>query len=223
MVAISQPPAWNRCPVPPKTAKSLPLMPPMPAPEIKPAAPEPRHRYAMAPLFRNTLWGLYLALVGPLPLLAPPELRLALSLALALGMALLVAATSEQVEIDAAGIRVGHPAWCAWWLRRGWQLDWTSVRALVPVATSQGGRVYYVTTNQAPSDRQGQTHAYLLPQRLERFPDFLCRFSAATGLETGHVGRISPPWTYRLLALLTALMLLAELVGGGFWLLTPVS
>ena len=195
----------------------------MPTPEIKPAAPELGQRYSMAPLFRNTLWGLYLALVGPLPLMAPPELRLALSLALALGMALLLAATSEQVEIDDAGIRVGHPAWCAWWLRRGWQLDWAKVRALVPVATSQGGRVYYVTTNLGPSDCQGQIHAYLLPQRLERFPDFLCRFSAATGLETGHVGRISPPWTYRLLALLTALMLLAELVAGGFWLLTALS
>ena len=198
-------------------------MPAMPAPEIKPAAPELRHRYSMAPLFRTTLWGLYLALVGPLPLLAPPELRLALSLALALGLALLVAATSEQVEIDAAGIRVGHPAWCAWWLRRGWQLDWASVRALVPVATSQGGRVYYVTTNLGPSDRQGQSKSYLLPQRLERFADFLCRFSAATGLETSHVGRLSPPWTYRLLALLTVLMLLAELVVGGFWLLNPLS
>lgn len=191
--------------------------------EIKPAAPELRHRYAMAPLFRTTFWGLYLALVGPLPLLAPPELRLALSLALALGLALLVAATSEQVEIDAAGIRVGHPAWCAWLLRRGWQLDWASVRALVPVATSQGGQVYYVSTNLGPSDRQGQIRAYLLPQRLERYADFLSRFSAATGLETGHVGRISPPWTYRLLALLTVLMLLAELVVGGFWLLNPLS
>jgi len=133
----------------------------------------------------------------------------------AMGMAI-------PMEMAAQAFQVG-PAWCAWWLRRGWQLDWASVRALVPVATSQGGRVYYVTRNLGPSDGQGQSQAYLLPQRLERFPDFLCRFSSATGLETAHVGRISPPWTYRLLALLTALMLLAELVVGGFWLLTPLS
>jgi hypothetical protein len=179
--------------------------------------------YPMAPLIRFTLISLYLALVLPLPWLAPPALQPLLWGALPVGLVLILALVSEQVELSASGIRVGHPRWCAWLLRRGWQLNWDQIRALTPITTSQGGRVYYVTTNQAPSDRQGQTHAYLLPQRLERFPDFLCRFSAATGLETGHVGRISPPWTYRLLALLTALMLLAELVGGGFWLLTPVS
>ena len=197
-----------------------PMSAPIPSANLKAG---PRNSYPMAPLIRNTLLGLYLALVGPLPLLAPPDLRLPLALAVGFGLALMVAATSEQVELDAVGIRVGHPAWCAWWLRRGWQLDWPSVRALMPVATSQGGFVYYVTPHQRPSDLQGAAKAYLLPQRLERFPDFLCRFSAATGLDTSHVGRLSPPWTYRLLALLTALMLLAELVVGGFWLLTPLS
>lgn len=95
-------------------------------------------RYPMAALIRFTLIALYLAMVAPLPLLAPAELKLLLWLALPLGLGLVVAATSEAVELNADGIRVGHPSWCAWLLRRGWSLPWKSISGLTPVATSQG-------------------------------------------------------------------------------------
>jgi len=56
--------------------------------------------------------------------------------------------------------------------------------------------------------------AYLLPQRVQAFEDFLSRFSQSTGLDTSSIGRISPPWTYQLLAVLCTLGLAAEgLVG----------
>ena len=156
----------------------------------------------MAPLIRFTLLALYLALVLPLPLLAPPPLRPLLLAAVPLGLVVVVAITSERVELDGEGIRVGHPPWCAWLLRRGWRLPWSAVTGLTPVATSQGGRVYYVR------DQAGG--AFLLPQRVERFEAFLERFSSHSGLDTTAVGRISPPWTYRLLALLCGLMLAGE-------------
>ncbi len=158
----------------------------------------------MAPLIRFTLVALYLALVLPLPLLAPAPLRLPLVLAVPLGLLLVLAITSERVELDGQGLRVGHPAWCAWLLRRGWQLSWSAITALTPVATSQGGRVYYV--------REAGGAAYLLPQRIAGFEAFLAEFSQRSGLDTSGVGRISPPWTYRLLALLCGLMLLGEVI-----------
>jgi hypothetical protein len=171
-------------------------------------------RYPMAPLIRFTLITLYLALVAPLPYLAPGILSALLWLALPLGLALVLAATSEAVELSAEGIRVGHPSWCAWLLRRGWSLPWTAIRGLTPVATSQGGRVYYV--------RAEDGSAYLLPQRVAAFEGFLGRFSQETGLDTSTIGRISPPWTYQLLAVLSGLLLFGELawglwgVGSGF-------
>ncbi|MEB3169987.1 MAG: hypothetical protein VKK43_01300, partial [Synechococcaceae cyanobacterium] len=112
------------------------------------------------------------------------------------------AATSEQVELSASGIRVGHPAWCAWLLRRGWQLEWGEIEAITPVATSQGGRVFYL--------RSGE-RAFLLPQRIAAFEAFLARFERETGLPTSAIGRISPPWTYQLLAVLSGALLLGEL------------
>ena len=101
------------------------------------------------------------------------------------------------------GIRVSHPKWCAWLLRRGWHLQWEAITALTPVKASQGGKVFYVRTQEGS--------AYLLPQRVQAFDDFLSRFSQYTGLNTSSIGRISPPWTYLLLANLCALMLAGEI------------
>ena len=163
----------------------------------------PLHRYPMAPLIRFTLISLYLALVLPLPLLAPPELQWWMWGALPLGLIVIVALVSEEVELSGEGIRVGHPSWCAWLLRRGWQLNWNQITGLTPVATSQGGRVFYVRTKDGS--------AYLLPQRVQAFDDFLSRFNQASGLATNSIGRISPPWTYQLLAALCAALLGGEL------------
>jgi hypothetical protein len=161
-------------------------------------------RYPMAPLIRFTLISLYLALVLPLPLLAPPELQPWLWTALPLGLAVILALVSEQVELSDTGIRVGHPSWCAWLLRRGWQLNWNQITGLTPVATSQGGRVFYVRT--------ADGSAYLLPQRVQAFEDFLSRFSQASGHDTSSIGRISPPWTYQLLAALCGVFLGGEMI-----------
>ena len=175
-------------------------------------------RYRMAPLIRGTLITLYLALVLPLPALAPEPLRPWLLAALPLGLLLVLAVSSETVELDQAGLRLSHPAWCRWWLRRGWDLAWDQVTGLTPVTTSQGGRVFYVRTQNGS--------AYLLPQRVQAFEDFLGRFSQYTGLSTSSIGRISPPWTYQLLAVLSAGLLLGELAAGwalatGRWALPP--
>jgi len=165
--------------------------------------------YPMAPLIRFTLLALYLALVLPLPLLAPAGLRLPLGLAVPLGLLPVLALTSERVELDHEGLRVGHPGWCSWWLRRGWALPWARITGLTPVRTSQGGRVYYV---RAAADAEAGPSAWLLPQRVQHFEDFLTRFAEHTGLDTAEIGRISPPWTYRLLAALCAVLLAGELV-----------
>jgi hypothetical protein len=167
--------------------------------------------YPMAPLIRFTLVALYLALVLPLPPLAPQPLRGPLLVAVPLGLLLVLAASSERVELDGSGLRVGHPAWCRWLLRRGWSLAWSEVGGITPVSTSQGGRVWYVR-RQGGAAAAGGAQALLLPQRVARFDDFLARFSLASGVNTSEVGRISPPWTYRLLAVLSGLLLQAEVV-----------
>ena len=176
--------------------------------------PEPQdaiHRYGMAPLIRGTLVGLYLALVLPLPVLASGGLRPLLAIAVPLGLLLVLAITSETVSLGSQGLSVGHPAWCNRWLRRGWSLGWDEITGLTAVATSQGGRVYYLRSAKG---------SFLLPQRVSRFADFLSQLQQHSGLDTEAIGRISPPWTYQLLAGLTALMLVGEL---GAFILLPTE
>ena len=162
----------------------------------------------MAPLIRFTLISLYLALVLPLPaqlpVPSPPWLLPGVLMALVLGLLLVLALTSEQVQLDDTHLSVGYPPWSRWLLRRGWSLRLDAIQALTPVATSQGGRVFYI--------RQSGGAAYLLPQRIARFETFLQRLGATTGLDLAGVGRLTPPWTYQLLALLSGLMLAAELL-----------
>jgi hypothetical protein len=167
------------------------------------------HVYPMAPLIRSTLVLLYLALVLPLPAFAAGAMRLWLLVMVVLGLVLVLALVSERVELSAEGVRVGPAPWCASVIKRGWQLSWGDVKALVPVGTSQGGRVYYI---------RGGSQAHLLPQRVERFDDFLVRFSSASGVDTSSVQRLTPPWTYQLLAISSGLMLAIELLAGLRWI-----
>ena len=161
-------------------------------------------RFCLSPLIRWTLISVYLALVLPLPLMAPPELKLVLWSAAPIGLALVLAMLSEQVNVEEKGISVGHPTWCSWLIRRGWQLQWQEIKRLVPVGTSQGGTVYYLTTI-----NQG---LQLLPQRIEKFDRFLSIFEQRTGLKTGTIHRLTPPWTYQLLCGLAVGMLTLESV-----------
>jgi len=175
--------------------------------------PQERHTYGMAPLIRGTLLVLYAALVVPLPLIAPEGLKPFLWGALALGLIVVLAITSEQVILDGEGLGLTHPAWCGWCLRRGWHLSWDQVEGLTPVATSQGGRVFYVrSSGVSPQGASQPPQAYLLPQRVERFEDFLNQFTAFSGVSTDSVARISPPWTYQLLAVMSLTLLVGELL-----------
>ena len=175
-------------------------------------------RFGMAWSIRGTLLSLYLGLVLPLPALAPGGLRPALLIAVPIGLLLVLAISSERVELSATGLQLRYPAWCNGWLRSGWELRWEQITGLTPVATSQGGRVYYVRTTAGRS--------VLLPQRLEHFGVFLERFAHYTGIDTSPIGRISPAWTYQLLLGLSASLLLAELAAGwavltGRWVFPP--
>ena len=176
-------------------------------------SPRGPHTYGMAPQIRFTLLGLYIALVLPLPVMASHTWQPLIWAALALGFALVLAITSEQVILDGEGLRYTHPAWCRWALRRGWELPWRDVEGLTPVATSQGGRVFYVRTALATAAESGrQKSAYLLPQRVEKFSEFLSTFTAFSGISTDAVARINPAWNYQLLAVMSGVMIVGEVI-----------
>ena len=172
-------------------------------------------RFGLSPLIRFTLISLYLALVLPLPWLAPVNLRAWMSLGLVLGLVLVVGLLSEQVETDESGIQVRYPSWIRWLFRRGWSMRWDEIRALVPIGTSQGGTVYYLKA----ADLRNQ----LLPQRIEHFDRFLQLLSERTPVKTSGIGRLTPPWTYQVLAALSLAMVIAEVAFVGAVLSTGTT
>lgn len=203
---MSANPSWqnsnHRPDYSPDTGPASPLADPS---NPSPAALAETDVFPISPLIKITLLSLYLALVAPLPFLAaatqapvPPGW---LAVADLLGGVALYGALSERVQVDAVGIRVVYPAWV--WLRRGWALDWSEIRALKPRTTGQGGLVYYFVT--AAADR-----AYLLPMRVAGFARLVRRIEAHTGLEMRDVKPLAQPWMYLILLGLTVLLLAVD-------------
>ena len=63
------------------------------------------HCFQLSPLIRGTLLTVYLALVLPLPALAPESLRLWLLAAVPFGLLVVLAMLSEQVTVTSSGSR----------------------------------------------------------------------------------------------------------------------
>jgi len=71
------------------------------------------------------------------------------------------------------------------------------------LSTSLGSKVYYFNTFQGDN--------FLVPQRVEKFEKFLLIVSNNTDIDINEISYISPLWTYKLLTLLSLLMIIVEL------------
>ena len=69
--------------------------------------------------------------------------------------------------------------------------------------TSQGSKVYYFNTNKGDD--------FLIPQRVENFEKFLVLVSKNTGISINDISYISPLWTYKLLTVISVLMIIGEI------------
>ncbi len=166
----------------------------------------PASVFRISPIIQLTLLSLYVSLTVPLPFLAhatqapvPPAL---LAVGILVGSIALIGALSERVVTDADGICVTYPAWARLW-RRGWSLSWSSVTALKPRSTGQGGLVYYFL-NEAGD-------AFLLPMRVVGFAKLVRQVEAYTGIDTTDVKPLSQPWMYLILLGLTLMLLLVDI------------
>ena len=77
------------------------------------------------------------------------------------------------------------------------------IKLIKTLPTSQGSKVFYFITFQGDN--------ILFPQRLENFEKFVLIVSRNTGIEINEISYISPLWTYKLLTLLSVVMIIGEL------------
>jgi hypothetical protein len=152
---------------------------------------------------KASLISLYLALTIPIPIITISEFKLLSIILFVLGFYLIINITSDYVETCNNKIYYKTSLISKGLGRKNWEIMWKDIKTVRSLPTSQGSKVYYFNTNNGDN--------YLMPQRIENFGKFLLIVSRNTGISLDDVSYISPLWTYKLLTLLSVLIIIVEL------------
>ncbi len=152
---------------------------------------------------KSSLISLYLALTIPIPFISIEELKIFSIFIFFLGLFLIINITSDYVETSKNKIAYKTSFISKNLGRKNWEISWRDIKLIKTLPTSQGSRVFYFNTNKGDN--------FLVPQRVENFEKFLLTVSKNTGLNVKEISHISPLWTYKLLTLLSVLMIIGEL------------
>ena len=154
-------------------------------------------------IVKSSLISLYLALTIPIPFIAIDRLKIPSIVTFFLGLYLIINITSDYVETCSNKISYKSSFISKFLGKKNWEIYWKDIKLIKSLPTSQGSKVYYFTTFQGDN--------FLVPQRVENFEKFLLTVSINTGIAINEISYISPLWTYKLLSLLSVLMIIGEL------------
>ena len=152
---------------------------------------------------KSSLVSLYLALTIPLPFISVDQLKIISIILFVLGLYLIFNITSDNVQTCDEKISYKTSFFSKFFGRKNWTISWKDIKSIKSLPTSQGSKVYYFNTYEGDN--------FLIPQRLENFEKFLVIISKNTGISIKDISYISPLWTYKLLTLISILMISAEL------------
>ena len=152
---------------------------------------------------KSSLISLYLALTIPLPFISISNLKIFSVVLILSGLFMIFSITSDHVETCNSKISYKTSFISKVLGRKNWEIYWKDIKEIISLPTSQGSKVYYFKTN--------NDNNFLIPQRIEDFEKFLSIVSENTGININQITYISPLWTYKLLTLLSVLMIFGEL------------
>ena len=152
---------------------------------------------------KSSLISLYLALTIPIPFISIDNLIIPSIVLFILGLYLIINITNDYVETCNNKIIYKTSFISKILGRKNWEVSWQDIKLIKSLPTSQGSKVYYFNTVEGDN--------FLLPQRLENFEKFLLIISQNTGIAIDGISHISPLWTYKLLTLLSTVMIVCEL------------
>ena len=152
---------------------------------------------------KSSLITLYLALTTPIPFIAIDELKIISMLFFALGLFLIINITNDYVETCNKKMSYKTSFISKILGKNDWEICWNDIKLIQSLPTSQGSKVYYFNTNKGEK--------FLMPQRLVNYEKFLFIVSKNTGLDVDEITYISPLWTYKLLTLISVLMIIGEI------------
>ena len=152
---------------------------------------------------KSSLVTLYLALTIPIPFISVDKLKILSIFTFVLGLYLIINITSDYVETCNNKISYKTSFVSKTLGKKNWEISWKDIKLIRTLPTSQGSNVYYFNTNKGDN--------FLVPQRIENFDRFLLIVSKNTGIAIKEISYISPLWTYKLLTLLSVIMIIGEL------------
>jgi len=153
---------------------------------------------------KSSLISLYLALTIPLPFISIEKLKILSLVIFILGLYLIINITSDYVETSSKKISYKSSLFSKFLGKKNWEISWKDIKLIKSLPTSQGSKVYYFYTFQGDN--------FLVPQRVENFDKFLLIVSKNTGFSIDEISYISPLWTYKLLTLLSIMMIIGEII-----------
>ena len=154
-------------------------------------------------IVKSSLITLYLALTIPIPFIAIDKLKIPSISTFVIGLYLIINITSDYVETCNNKISYKTSFISRALGRKNWEVLWKDINLINSLKTSQGSKVFYFNTYKGDN--------FLIPQRVENFEKFLLIVSKNTGINSNEISYISPLWTYKLLTLLSTLMIICEL------------
>ena len=152
---------------------------------------------------KSSLISLYLALTIPIPFIAIDKLKILSVSVFVLGLYLIINITNDYVETCQNKISYKTSFISKALGKKNWEISWKDIKLIKSLPTSQGSKVYYFNTHQGEN--------FLVPQRVEKFEKFLLIVSSNTGIDINEISYISPLWTYKLLTLLSIMMIAGEI------------
>tara|TARA_B100001248_G_scaffold126109_1_gene94578 strand:- start:34 stop:540 length:507 start_codon:yes stop_codon:yes gene_type:complete len=162
-----------------------------------------REKFKTLFFVKSSLISLYLALTIPIPFISIDKLKILSILTFVLGLYLIINITSDYVETCDNKISYKTSFISKILGRKNWEISWKDIKLIKTLPTSQGSKVFYFSTIKGDN--------FLIPQRIENFEKFLLIVSKNTGIDSYKISYISPLWTYKLLTLLSSLMIIGEL------------
>tara|TARA_B100000401_G_C52376617_1_gene517520 strand:+ start:91 stop:597 length:507 start_codon:yes stop_codon:yes gene_type:complete len=154
-------------------------------------------------IVKSSLVSLYLALTIPIPFISIDRLKIPSIITFVLGLYLIINITSDYVETCDKKISYRTSFISKTLGKKNWEILWKDIKLIKSLSTSQGSKVYYFNTYRGDN--------ILVPQRVENFEKFVLIVSKNTGFSTNEISYISPLWTYKLLTLLSFIMVVGEL------------
>ena len=151
---------------------------------------------------KSSLISLYLALTIPIPFVSIDKLKIPSIVTFVLGLYLIINITSDYVETCNKKISYKTSFISKALGKKNWEIPWKDIKLIKSLPTSQGSKVYYFNTYQGEN--------FLVPQRVENFEKFVLIVSRNTGIAINEISYISPLWTYKLLTLISVLMIIGE-------------